>query len=58
MSDEAFRASPKPAMLMELRKALFRTENIIYSAAEQKKAIETIREITPKLNKGGLASRK
>jgi len=53
MSDEAFNASPKPAMLLDLKKALIRTENITYSAAEQKKAIETIRDITPKLNKGG-----
>jgi len=53
MSQEAFNTSPKPAMLLELKKALQKTDPILYSAGEQKKAIETIRDITPKLNKGG-----
>lgn len=53
MSQEAFNTSPKPAMLLELKKALQKTDPILYSAEEQKKAIETIRDITPKLNKGG-----
>jgi len=52
-SPEAFNSSPKPAMLLDLKKALSKTEGISNLAEEQKKAIETIRDITPKLNKGG-----
>jgi len=53
LSPEAFNSSPKPTMLLELKKALSKTEGITNSADVQKKAIETIRDITPKLNKGG-----
>jgi hypothetical protein len=52
-SPEAFNSSPKPTMLLELKKALSKTEGVTNSADTQKKAIETIRDITPKLNKGG-----
>jgi len=58
LSPEAFNSSPKPAMLLDLKKALSKTEGITNSADTQKKAVETIRDITPKLNKGGLASRR
>jgi hypothetical protein len=58
LSPEAFKSSPKPTMLLELKKALSKTDTITNSAEEQKKGIEIIRDITPKLNKGGLASRK
>jgi hypothetical protein len=53
LSLEAFNSSPKPRMLLDLKKALSKTDQISNSAAEQKKGIETIRDITPKLNKGG-----
>jgi len=53
LSPEAFKSSPKPTMLLELKKALSKTDTITNSAEEQKKGIETIRDITPKLNKGG-----
>lgn len=53
LSPEAFNSSPKPAMLLDLKKALSKTEGITNSADTQKKAVETIRDITPKLNKGG-----
>lgn len=53
LSPEAFNSSPKPTMLLDLKKALSKTEGITNSADVQKKAIETIRDITPKLNKGG-----
>jgi hypothetical protein len=53
LSLEAFNSSPKPRMLLDLKKALSKTDQISNSAAEQKKGIETIRDITPKLSKGG-----
>jgi hypothetical protein len=53
LSPEAFNSSPKPTMLLDLKKALSKTEGVTNSADTQKKAIETIRDITPKLNKGG-----
>jgi len=53
MSLEAFNTSPKPAMLLELKKSLGNIDAVSNSAATQKEAVETIRDITPKLNKGG-----
>jgi len=53
MSLAAFNTSPKPAMLLELKKSLGNIDAVSNSADTQKKAVETIRDITPKLNKGG-----
>jgi len=53
MSLTAFNTSPKPAMLLELKKSLGNIDAVSNSADTQKKAVETIRDITPKLNKGG-----